>query len=80
MPDRLFATVTTDFCPNATGTSPLALRPRDAAIALGLGQRKLWELTKKGAIPCVRAGRCVLYPVSLLEAWLIEQAKQGGIA
>lgn len=58
-----------------TTPAPLALRPRDAARALGIGQRKLWELSQpRGPIPCVRVGACVLYPVPLLEAWLAEQA------
>lgn len=52
----------------------LALRPKDAARALGIGQRKLWELTKAGAIPCVRIGACVLYPTDELRAWLSAQA------
>jgi excisionase family DNA binding protein len=53
----------------------LALRPKDAARSLGISQRTLWQLTKDGAIPCVRVRSCVLYPLPLLEAWLAEQAK-----
>jgi hypothetical protein len=54
---------------------PLALRPRDAANALGIGQRKHWQMTQpRGPIPCVKVGVCVVYPVKLLEAWLAEQA------
>lgn len=64
--------------PNIPGAPPpLALRPREAAKALNIGQRKLWELTKAGAIPSVKIGTCTLYPVALLEAWLAEQAKGG---
>jgi excisionase family DNA binding protein len=59
-------------------TAPLALRPKDAARALGIGQRKLWELTKDGKIPCIRIGVCVLYPVPLLQAWLAEQVDRRG--
>lgn len=33
-------------------TSPLALRPREAAKALGISPRLLWQLTKDGRIPC----------------------------
>ncbi len=59
------------------GPKALALRPREAAKALGIGQRKLWELTHpRGPIPCVRVGVCVVYPVRLLEAWLAEQANE----
>ena len=58
--------------------SPLALRPRDAAKALGISPRLLWQLTHDGKIPCVRVGngkrRTVLYPTADLQAWLSRQA------
>ena len=58
--------------------SPLALRPREAAKALGISPRLLWQLTKDGHIPCVRVGsgkrRTVLYPLADLQAWLTRQA------
>jgi excisionase family DNA binding protein len=58
--------------------SPLALRPRAAAKALGISPRLLWQLTKDGHIPCVRVGsgkrRTVLYPLAELQAWLTRQA------
>jgi len=61
-----------------TGT-PLALRPREAAKALGISQRLLWQLTHDGHIPCVRIGngrrRAVLYPMVDLQAWLARQTK-----
>lgn len=67
------------------GLSPLlALRPREAAKALGLSSRTLWQLTKDGHIPCVRirgAKRVtVRYPVADLQAWLSSNAnrKKGG--
>lgn len=52
----------------------LALRAKQAAAALGIGERKLWELTNMGLIPHVRIGRAIVYPVQLLEEWLSEQA------
>ncbi len=56
---------------------PLALRPRDAAKALAISARHLWQLTKDGHIPCVRIGtgkrKTVLYPVAVLRAWLDQQ-------
>ena len=62
---------------------PLALRPREAAKALGISARYLWQLTKDGRIPCVRVGggkrKTVLYPVAELRAWLTQQAKEGGV-
>lgn len=55
----------------------LALRPKDAARALGIGERKLWELTNRGVIPHLKLGRATVYPVSALERWLAEQAEGG---
>jgi hypothetical protein len=58
----------------------LALRPREAAKALGISARTLWGLTApRGPIPCLRIGRgtrkTVLYPVADLQAWLCRQAE-----
>jgi len=59
--------------------SPLALRPREAAKALGISPRLLWQLTHDGVIPCVRVGngkrRTVLYPTADLKDWLTRQAQ-----
>lgn len=56
----------------------LALRPREAAKALGISPRLLWQLTKDGRIPCVRIGgtkrQTVLYPLADLQAWLTNKA------
>jgi len=52
----------------------LALRAKDAAWALGIGERLLWSLTNRGEIPHVRLGRTVLYPVDELRRWLSDQA------
>ena len=71
----------TDTPPTTTPTTPaadrLAYRPKEAAVALGISPRKLWELTNIGAIPHVRLGRSIVYPISLLEKWLAEQAAGG---
>ncbi len=57
----------------------LALRPREAAKALGISPRLLWQLTHDGHVPCVRVGsgkrRTVLYPTADLQAWLTRQAE-----
>jgi predicted DNA-binding transcriptional regulator AlpA len=63
-----------------TNSTPLALRPREAAQSLGISARTLWGLTApRGPIPCVRLGsgkrRTVLYPTAELEAWLRRQVK-----
>ena len=73
----------TTISPTPTHAAPdpvpprLALRPAEAAAALGIGRRKLWELTAGGQIPCVHLGRAVLYPTALLEKWLVDQAERG---
>lgn len=66
---------------SATQTAPLALRPKEAAKALGISTRTLWQLTRDGKIPCKRIGsgarRTVLYPVASLDQWLQEQGTEG---
>jgi len=59
-------------------TGRLALRPKDAARALGISERLLWTWTNTGRIPCVRIGRAVTYPVDGLKDWLAQRAKRGG--
>lgn len=54
--------------------SPLALRPREAAAALGISERKLWSLTQAGNVPHVKLDRVTLYPVAALEDWLARRA------
>jgi excisionase family DNA binding protein len=54
-------------------TRRLALRPKEAAEALGLSERKLREVLPQ--LPHVRLGGAVLLPVEGLQAWLREQAK-----
>ena len=60
----------------------LALRPREAAKALGISPRHLWQLTKDGHVPCVRVGsgkrQTVVYPLADLQAWLTQQTAKGG--
>jgi excisionase family DNA binding protein len=60
--------------------APLALRPREAAKALGISPRLLWQLTKDGHIPCVRVGggkrQTVLYPLADLQEWLSKKAQE----
>ena len=62
-----------------TNTTPtLALRPREAAKALGISARTLWTWTKSGLVPCCRVGsgkrKTTLYPAAELRAWLSRQA------
>jgi predicted DNA-binding transcriptional regulator AlpA len=58
-------------------TPCLAMRPREAAKALGISQRLLWEQTNQGMVPHVRLGKAILYPVDSLRDWLQRQAQIG---
>ena len=66
--------------PAENASPPLAHRPREAAKALGISPRYLWQLTKDGHIPAVRIGsgkrKTVLYPVAALQAWLDGQSRK----
>lgn len=58
-------------------TAALALRHREAAKALGISERLLWQLAHDGAIPCKRVGlgkrQTVLYPVAAIQEWLSQR-------
>ena len=51
----------------------LALRPVEAAQALGIGERTLRQILPE--LPHVRVGGVVLLPVEGLQAWLRERAE-----
>ncbi len=59
--------------------SLIALRASEAAKALGISQRHLWQLSKDGKIPHRRVGDgkrvMCLYSVEVLKAWLSQEAK-----
>ncbi len=54
----------------------LALRPREAAQALGLSERSLRELLPQ--LPVIRTRRAVLIPVDALREWLRDRARSDG--
>ncbi|MCK4873578.1 MAG: helix-turn-helix domain-containing protein [Phycisphaerales bacterium] len=78
MPEHTTDAQTTDT-PATEPVPRLALRPIEAAAALGLSPRKLWEITAdaRSGIPVVRFGKAILYPTRELADWLCEQCKQG---
>jgi len=71
-----------DIPKSATGPEPetpcLAMRAREAAKALGISERLLWEWTDRGLVPHIRLGKAILYPVDSLRDWLKQQAKTAG--
>lgn len=52
----------------------LSLRLRDAAAAIGVSDRTLWQWTQDSSVPHVRINKVVLYPVDALRDWLNRQA------
>ena len=57
----------------AAARTRLLLRPAEAAEALAISPRKLWELTDRREIPSVRIGRSVRYDPGDLRRWINEQ-------
>ena len=57
----------------------LALRSKETAKAIGISERKLWEITadQTSGIPHLRLGRAVLYPIRELQDWLATKANGG---
>lgn len=57
---------------------PLALRPAQAAKALGVSARTLWAWTRAGLVPCIRVGsgkrQITLYSAEQLREWLRGQS------
>ncbi len=54
---------------------PLLLKPKDAAKALSMCERKLWQMTRDGKIPHLKIGRSVRYSLATLEAFISENEK-----
>jgi len=76
--DELDLNAKADAAGDANPTPRLALRPKEACVALSIGPRLLWSLTNRGEIPHMRLGRVVLYPVDALRGWLAEEAQKTG--
>jgi len=55
----------------------MLLRPREAADVLAISPRKLWELTNRGEIPCIRIGRSVRYDPDDLKKWIDANKRKG---
>lgn len=60
--------------PHEGGLAPRLVNAKQAAMLLGIGLRKLWELTNCRDVPSVRIGRAVRYDLGDLDRW-IEQHK-----
>lgn len=53
----------------------LLMRPGEAAVALGIGRSKVYELISTGELPTVRIGRSVRIPVEGLRIWISERTQ-----
>ena len=51
---------------------------REVADYLRLRERKIYDLVRNGAIPCTRVTGKWLFPRSLIDLWLLENAEGGG--
>lgn len=59
----------------------LALRPRQAAEALGISEATLTRLTRDRRVPVIKLDRATLYPLRELSEWLSAQVEtEGGAA
>ena len=69
--------------PRANNVPRLLLKSREAAEALGISERTLWELTARGEIPVIRIpgrgkeARSLRYDVEDLRAWIDRQKVAG---
>lgn len=63
--------------PQELAIARLALRPKEAAAAIGISPRLLWSWTNQGLIPHLRLGKAIIYPVDTLREFLAEQAAKG---
>jgi len=63
--------------PNKRRQIRLLLSPKEAAQALAISERTLWQMTRDGEIESIKVGkRSVRYPVSALERWIAEQVEK----
>ena len=55
----------------------LALSVKEAAAAIGISDRKIWDLINVSGFPSARLGGRVIIPVDDLRRWLSQQAVSG---
>jgi len=55
---------------------PLLLSPRDAAKALSISEKTLYNYREAGEIPFVRIGRAVRYSPEALRQWIQRRSEK----
>jgi excisionase family DNA binding protein len=63
---------------STTPAVQILLSPREAARALSISPRLLWQLTHDGKIVATRLGRSVRYSVASLQALVAAHTSQPG--
>jgi predicted DNA-binding transcriptional regulator AlpA len=62
------------IAPATTPAPTLLLKADEAAAALQVCEKTLWNLTApRGSIPCIRLGRSIRYSVAALEKWIADE-------
>ena len=57
----------------------LAFNVAEAAVAIGISDRRVWDLINVEGFPVVRIGKRVVIPVDGLRQWLAEQSERGEV-
>lgn len=55
---------------NSTINETRLMTVKDAAAYLAISERKLWDMSNTGEIPCVRLGRAVRYDLQDLDSFI----------
>jgi len=61
--------------PTAADDRRLLVSAREASKMLGVSERLLWGMTKKGDIQRIRVGKRVCYNPDVLRAWIAAQGR-----
>lgn len=51
----------------------LLMRPSEAAVVLGLGRSKIYEMIASGELPGIRVGRDLRVPADALRRWVADR-------
>jgi excisionase family DNA binding protein len=65
-------------CGEVVATERELLRAEEAAVVLGIGRSKVFEMLRAGELPVIRLGRSVRIPRQALAVWIEERTEQPG--
>jgi excisionase family DNA binding protein len=58
----------------AEGVEQIAVRPAEAAAAIGIGRTMIYNLIRTGELPSIRVGKSIRVPVGPLREWVARNA------